>query len=86
MTYHDRFSGTLSDFGYASGCIALSNVFRLFHPALVRKGVASMAVEKHYVIDTNVLLDDPGALFKLRNGSENNVYIPYNVHISSESR
>ena len=38
-----------------------------------------MAVEKHYVIDTNVLLDDPGALFKLRNGNENNVYIPYHV-------
>ena len=38
-----------------------------------------MAVEKHYVIDTNVLLDDPGALFKLRNGNENSVYIPYHV-------
>ena len=35
--------------------------------------------EKHYVIDTNVLLDDPSALFKLRNGNENNVYIPYHV-------
>jgi len=38
-----------------------------------------MTVEKHYFIDTNVLLDDPGALFKLRNGNENNVYIPYHV-------
>lgn len=38
-----------------------------------------MTVQKHYVIDTNVLLDDPGALFKLRNGNENKVYIPYNV-------
>jgi PhoH-like ATPase len=34
---------------------------------------------KHYVVDTNVLLEDPGALFKLRNGNENNVYIPYHV-------
>lgn len=38
-----------------------------------------MTLEKHYFIDTNVLLDDPGALFKLRNGNENNVYIPYHV-------
>jgi len=38
-----------------------------------------MTVHKHYFIDTNVLLDDPGALFKLRNGNENNVYIPYHV-------
>jgi PhoH-like ATPase len=38
-----------------------------------------MKNEKHYVIDTNVLLDDPAALFKLRNGHENCVYIPYNV-------
>ena len=34
---------------------------------------------KAYVVDTNVLLDDPGALFKLRNGNENNVFIPYHV-------
>lgn len=38
-----------------------------------------MKNEKHYVIDTNVLLDDPSALFKLRNGNENSVYIPYHV-------
>ncbi len=34
---------------------------------------------KHYVVDTNVLLEDPNALFKLRNGNENSVYIPYHV-------
>ena len=34
---------------------------------------------KHYVVDTNVLLEDPNALFKLRNGNENFVYIPYHV-------
>jgi PhoH-like ATPase len=38
-----------------------------------------MKNEKHYVIDTNVLLDDPSALFKLHNGNENSVYIPYHV-------
>ena len=30
-------------------------------------------------VDTNVLLDDPEALFKLRNGSENHIFIPYHV-------
>lgn len=34
---------------------------------------------KSYVVDTNVLLDDPSALFKLRNGNENHVFIPYHV-------
>ena len=38
-----------------------------------------MNIRKHYVIDTNVLLDDPKALFKLRNGNENSIYIPYHV-------
>ena len=30
-----------------------------------------MENQKQYVIDTNVLLEDPHALFKLRNGNEN---------------
>jgi PhoH-like ATPase len=34
---------------------------------------------KNYIIDTNVLLDDPKALFKLRNGNENSIHIPYHV-------
>lgn len=34
---------------------------------------------KHYVVDTNVLLEDPNALFKLRNGNENTIHIPYHV-------
>ncbi|MGD8993362.1 MAG: PIN domain-containing protein, partial [Desulfobacterales bacterium] len=38
-----------------------------------------MAIPKHYVIDTNVLLEDPDALSKLRNGNENQIYIPYHV-------
>ena len=34
---------------------------------------------KTYVVDTNVLLEDPRALFKLRNGSENNIFVPFHV-------
>jgi len=32
-----------------------------------------MEIQKQYIIDTNVLLEDPDALFKLRNGNENSV-------------
>jgi PhoH-like ATPase len=38
-----------------------------------------MEIQKQYIIDTNVLLEDPDVLFKLRNGNENKVYIPYHV-------
>lgn len=38
-----------------------------------------MSQSKRYVVDTNVLLDDPNALFKLRNGNENDIFIPYHV-------
>jgi PhoH-like ATPase len=38
-----------------------------------------MENSKKYVVDTNVLLEDPKALFKLRNGNENCVYVPYHV-------
>jgi len=38
-----------------------------------------MEIQKQYIIDTNVLLEDPDALVKLRNGNENTVYIPYHV-------
>ena len=38
-----------------------------------------MENQKHYIIDTNILLEDPKALAKLRNGKENTVYIPYHV-------
>ena len=38
-----------------------------------------MAIQKHYVIDTNVLLEDPNTLSKLRNGNDNKIYIPYHV-------
>ncbi|MCU0560870.1 MAG: PhoH family protein [Desulfobacterales bacterium] len=35
--------------------------------------------QKNYIIDTNVLLEDPNSLVKLRNGNENHVFIPYHV-------
>jgi len=38
-----------------------------------------MAKQKSYIVDTNVLLDDPTSLVKLRNGNENRVFIPYHV-------
>ena len=38
-----------------------------------------MENQKQYIIDTNVLLEDPDALFKLRNGNENSIFIPYHV-------
>jgi PhoH-like ATPase len=38
-----------------------------------------MENSKQYIIDTNVLLEDPKALFKLRNGNQNCVYVPYHV-------
>ena len=34
---------------------------------------------KHYIVDTKVLLEDPNALFKLRNGNENSIYLSYHV-------
>ncbi len=38
-----------------------------------------MDLQKNYVVDTNVLLEDPSSLVKLRNGNENHVFIPYHV-------
>jgi PhoH-like ATPase len=43
-----------------------------------------MVNRKHYVVDTNVLLEDPEALARLRNGNENQVYIPYHVLLELE--
>jgi len=36
-------------------------------------------MEKTYIIDTNVLLDDPNCITTLMNGEENNIVIPYKV-------
>lgn len=33
----------------------------------------------NYVLDTNVLLEDPGAMLRLRNGNQNRVFIPFHV-------
>lgn len=38
-----------------------------------------MEQQKNYIIDTNVLLEDPQSLVKLRNGNENLIFIPYHV-------
>ena len=35
--------------------------------------------EKHFVLDTNVLIENPKCISTLRNGSENQIYIPYTV-------
>ncbi|GAB6175368.1 PhoH family protein [Desulfobaculum senezii] len=36
---------------------------------------------KNYVVDTNVLIENPQSIINLRNGSDNNIYIPYHVLI-----
>lgn len=36
-------------------------------------------MQKHYIVDTNVLIDNPDALSILRNGEENKIYIPNHV-------
>jgi PhoH-like ATPase len=38
-----------------------------------------MEQQKNYIVDTNVLLEDPHSLVKLRNGNENHIFIPYHV-------
>jgi PhoH-like ATPase len=37
------------------------------------------AVARDYVVDTNVLLDDPDAPAKLRNGCQNRIHVPFHV-------
>ncbi|WP_051694051.1 PhoH family protein [Desulfohalovibrio reitneri] len=51
-------------------------------PYVIEGGSAAKAqspAKKKFVVDTNVLLEDPGALLQLRNGVENDVFIPYHV-------
>src|SRR3972149_10372246 len=48
-------------------------------------------MKKNYIIDTSVLLDDPNCMTILRNGEENEIYIPYTVileldHLKSDKR
>lgn len=35
--------------------------------------------KKNYVLDTNVLIENPKCITALRNGQENNIYVPYTV-------
>lgn len=37
--------------------------------------------KKNYVLDTNVLIENPQAIVNLKNGQENNIFIPYHVLI-----
>ncbi len=40
---------------------------------------------KNYVIDTNVLIENPNSVLALRNGNENNSFIPYHVLMELET-
>jgi len=40
--------------------------------------------KKHYVLDTNALIENPQSLLTLRNGVENEIYIPYHVLMELE--
>ncbi|QLA17733.1 PhoH family protein [Desulfolutivibrio sulfoxidireducens] len=42
------------------------------------------APKKNYVLDTNVLIENPQSLLTLRNGAENNIFIPYHVLMELE--
>jgi len=38
-------------------------------------------LRKNYVVDTNVLIENPNSILSLKNGNDNNIYIPYHVLI-----
>ncbi len=40
---------------------------------------------KNFVLDTNVLIENPDCIINLRNGEENNIFIPYHVLIELNS-
>ncbi len=40
---------------------------------------------KNYIVDTNVLIENPYSILSLRNGNENNIFIPYHVLIELNS-
>lgn len=40
---------------------------------------------KNFVLDTNVLIENPECILNLRNGEENNIFIPYHVLIELNS-
>ncbi|KAF0235032.1 MAG: PhoH-like [Desulfovibrionaceae bacterium] len=41
--------------------------------------------KKNYVLDTNVLIENPNSVLALRNGNENNIFIPYHVLMELET-
>jgi PhoH-like ATPase len=41
-------------------------------------------MRKNYVVDTSILLDNPKSIAILRNGSENEIYLPYTVILELE--
>ncbi len=45
----------------------------------------SSGKKKNYVIDTNVLIENPNSVRALRNGNENNIFIPYHVLMELET-
>ncbi|MFH0891216.1 MAG: PhoH family protein [Candidatus Falkowbacteria bacterium] len=42
--------------------------------------------KKTYIVDANVLLEDPESLFKLRNGNQNDVFVPYHVLLELDKK
>lgn len=40
-----------------------------------------MSTKKNYILDTNVLIENPESIAILQNGNENNIHIPYHVLI-----
>jgi PhoH-like ATPase len=52
-------------------------------PALrqTQRGFEPSMSKKNYILDTNVLIENPNSILSLRNGQDNEVYIPYHVLI-----
>jgi PhoH-like ATPase len=52
-------------------------------PALrqTQRGFEPSMSKKNYILDTNVLIENPNSILSLRNGQDNEIYIPYHVLI-----
>jgi len=46
--------------------------------------MAESGTRKNYVLDTNVLIENPSCIISLKNGSDNAIYIPYHVLMELE--
>jgi len=52
------------------------------HTIPERKAPLKMSdMKKNYILDTNVLIENPQSVLTLRNGDDNNIFIPYHVLI-----